>query len=241
MAQPKAYQPQHLLQLQKVLALSQADADAALAITDYKHPDFVNSEVLSILVRNGGSPKHLREMAASSLNRRILWTVVGLRKLNETWGTLLNRPQVLEDTIQTVWVHLLKDSTPVAASEVHFRLFAQGRAMDYLRSLMAKKRSDVSYDQFVSGDLDDEPFVARIADDDAPGPEETALREELRKSLYAAYMALPKKQRNAVYYRLDEGHSWKQVAEFMKCSEPTANKHYDAGIAALLGVHNDAQ
>jgi DNA-directed RNA polymerase specialized sigma24 family protein len=238
-AQSKSHQAHHLHQLQELLALPKGALQAALAITNHRDPGFVANEVLAILVRAPTTAKSLRELAAGALSRRIISLVLALIKVDELWRALLARPGVVEETVQTVWKNLLADPGPIASCEVYFGLFAQSRAKDYLRGLTAKKRSTPSYDNLDDEDDDSDPAVQRIADD-APGPDEDALRCQLRDRLVDAYVNLPKLQRDAVYYRLEQERGWKEVAAFLKCSEPTATKHYCAGIATLLRIYHDA-
>jgi DNA-directed RNA polymerase specialized sigma24 family protein len=238
-AQSKSHQAPHLHQLQELLALPKSELHAALVIKNHRDAGFVANEVLAILVRAPTTAKGLRELAAGALTRRIISLVVALIKVDELWRTLLARQGVLEETVQTVWQKLLADAGPVASCEIYFGLFAQSRAKDYLSSLMAKKRSAPSYDNLDAEGDDSDPALQRIADD-APGPDEEAMRELLRDRLFDAYVNLPKLQRDAVYYRLEQERGWKEVAAFLKCSEPTATKHYRSGIDTLLRIYHDA-
>jgi len=239
MPQPKVHHAQHDKQLLNLLALSKDGARAALEIDTHQDPHFVASEVLSRVVRGKEGPDWLRELAATRLHRRIIKGVEGLTRKKAAWHRLLGRSDVLEDTVGAVWERLLSDPAKVANSEVYFGPFVQSSAIDYLRGLFALKRSTPSYEDLKppASDSDQaESFIDRIAGADEDGPEATAIRDALHGKINAAYLALPKSERLAVYFRLEQGYSWAEVTVFMSCSEPTARKYYKNGLKTLLGA-----
>lgn len=235
----RQHQPQHLAALQNLWSLPPDQAYALIAIDDHTQPNHVPSEVLAILVRSSSSHgSRMREEAAAALTHRAFRYVSGMIHGTERWRFFRGRDDVIEDAVSTVLLNLLADTSPISNSEVRFGVFIKERTVDFLRSLMTQKASQPSYHAFAEQpDEDGRSDSFRDGVEDAAGetPEEVALREQLHARVEAAYLALPRMERLAVYFRLEQGEPWKRVAEFLDCSIPTARTHYDAGFEKLTG------
>jgi len=228
----------HLQQLQALRLLSDEDVQKALSITDFNASGYVASEVLAIIVRSpSGRKTHLYRAAAECLHHRIFKGVYGLLKAGTPWERFRGDAQTVEDTVMSIWEALLDQPNVMSNAERYFRVFLKNRTIDHLRSLITLKASQPSYDGFKPPDPDAEgtSYVHSVADDDEDGPLETAIRDHQNARIQAAYLALPREERNAVYYRLEQEQPWQQVAEFLQCSIPTARARYRAGVEKLKG------
>jgi RNA polymerase sigma factor (sigma-70 family) len=71
--------------------------------------------------------------------------------------------------------------------------------------------------------------------------EESAFQDHLENSAWAALLALPPRQREAIVYRVAWSWSVRQTAEAMKCREGTVKAHVHAGLRTMrarLGALN---
>ena len=227
----------HQAQLDSIPSLATSELPRRFGI-DHHHADHIASEVLATLVLNRvGQASGLTDTAAEALIKRIQ-SLVGKR-----WQGMKRRPEVLrrgsqafEDVLDYVWDKLLEEKGPFSNAEYRFAVFVRDRVDDFLRHLRAEKNSMDSVDG-MGGDDACATFTADdIADENAEAPEEALMRKQQSAKVNQALMVLPKRERDAFYFREEFKYEWAKVAELLACSVPTARKYRDQAMEKLKGA-----
>lgn len=230
-------QLKHEEQLKSIEGVDPIEVIRRINISDYKSPDYLDSEVLAALIRN-----RVHELsgvvneAAVILNKRIQIHV--RRYLNAFWIGMEDRDNtVVENTICYVWDKLLEDEG-ISNCEVYFVVFVRNRVEDYMRHLLAKKNSMESLDAMVVKDDEgnQSSILDKIYDEDTETPEEILMHVQQSAALRGMLMSLPQMERNAFYFRIECQYNWGKVADFLECSIPTARQHLRRSIEKLQGV-----
>jgi len=227
----------HQAQLDNIPSLPASELQRRFGL-DHNHADHVASEVLATLVLNRiGQARGVTDAAAEALINRIQ-SLVGKR-----WQGMKSRPEVLrrggqafEDVLDYVWDKLLEEKGPFSNAEYRFAVFVKDRVDDFLRHLRAEKNSMDSVDG-MGGDDDSATLTADdIADENAETPEEALMRKQQSKKVNQVLMGLPKRERDAFYFREEFKYEWVKVAELLGCSVPTARKYRDQAMDKLKGA-----
>lgn len=230
-------EPHHQAQLDSIPSLAAPDLPRRFSL-DHHHPDHIASEVLATVVLNRvGQARGVTDAAAEALIKRIQ-SLVGKR-----WQGMKSRPEVLrrggqafEDVLDYVWDKLLEEKGPFSNAEYRFAVFVKDRVDDFLRHLRTEKNSMDSVDG-MGGDDDSATLTADdIADDDAETPEEALMRKQQSAKVNQVLMDLPKRERDAFYFREEFKYEWAKVAELLDCSVPTARKYRDQAMDKLKGA-----
>lgn len=227
----------HQAQLDSIPSLATSELPRRFGL-DHHHADHIASEVLATLVLNRvGQASGVTDTAAEALIKRIQ-SLVGKR-----WQGMKGRPEVLrrgsqafEDVLDYVWDKLLEEKGPFSNAEYRFAVFVRDRVDDFLRHLRAEKNSMDSVDG-MGGDDACATFTADdIADENAEAPEEALMRKQQSAKVNQALMVLPKRERDAFYFREEFKYEWAKVAELLDCSVPTARKYRDQAMEKLKGA-----
>lgn len=227
----------HQAQLDSIPSLATSELPRRFGL-DHHHADHIASEVLATLVLNRvDQASGVTDTAAEALIKRIQ-SLVGKR-----WQGMKGRPEVLrrgsqafEDVLDYVWDKLLEEKGPFSNAEYRFAVFVRDRVDDFLRHLRAEKNSMDSVDG-MGGDDARATFTADdIADDNAESPEEALMRKQQSAKVNQALMVLPKRERDAFYFREEFKYGWAKVAELLDCSVPTARKYRDQAMEKLKGA-----
>jgi hypothetical protein len=203
----------------------------------HTEPQHISSEVLATIVRSHlGRPRGIADAAVAMLNERIQ-LIAGAR-----WRAAKDRPEVQRrgnqafiDAIDYVWMQFFEDKAVVSNSEVRFGVFVRDRLDDFLRHLRADMNSMDSVDGLETGEQETS-IVESLEDVDGERPDEVLERKQLTEATIKALMALPKKHRDAFYFRAEQEYEWNKVAELLRCSVPTARSYYDKALESLKGV-----
>lgn len=214
-----------------------------LAITDYHDPDYVPSEVLVSMVKlRFRKDTRLLDAIVPKLHGRI---VAMVRKFfSAGTGFLRGGDAVQEEAVSSVWVEVATDQTPVGQgfAEQRFGMFVRRRLVDFVRQARAEERGTVLLSQLAPQNVegDQVPFEENIEGDEDDGPESEAQRNQLRDRLMGMLVNdVRDEEKQAVYYRLEQGYPWKTAAKFMNCTIPTARKYYASGVKRLLEELDD--
>lgn len=231
---------------QKVLeqAAQQSDDELRqrLEVKDYSDPAFLPSEVLvSFFKLQFGRASGLLDAVIGKLNGRILGLV---KKLLETRGKgLRGADQLEEDATNAVWEALLKDKEPVGRgfAEIRLLLFVKRRLSDFVAASRTQQGEAVLMSALdeMEENGEEASFEDTVAGDKSDQPENEAMRKQLKMRLTQMLaIDMPKKEKLAVYFRLEQDYDWKKTADLMGLTIPTARKYYALGVKRLLGEMN---
>ena len=229
--------PNHEQQLKTVYSLDDpGELKHRIGIGDYQMAGYLASEVLATLIRSRyRESERVVDEAVVELNRRIQILVGRRLRGMSAWGDVVKRSSTMvEDTIDYVWEKLIDDISPVSNCEVRFAVFVQNRVDDFMRHQLRLKNSMQSVDALV---MPDEEGGETEAEDvsEAETPEELVIRSQTTANVRLALKVLPRMERNAFYFRTMSQYEWKEVAQFLGCSIPTANQHHRRALTKLLG------
>jgi DNA-directed RNA polymerase specialized sigma24 family protein len=233
----------HQRTLEQASQQSEDELRDRLGVEGYNDPNYLPSEVLVSFVKlQFGRASGLLDAIVARLNGRILALV---RKFLKTRaGALRGGDKVEEDATNSVWVALAANDEPVgeAFAEVRFLPFVHRRLTDFVRQARRQQGDSVLFCQLDPKTVDGEDvaFEDTLAADAADQPESEVARNQLRERLTRLLTTeMPKKEKLAVYFRIELGYDWKKAAELMDCSVPTARKYYALGVQRLLGELDD--
>lgn len=226
---------QHQADLAAALDQQESGLRARLAIRDYQSPDYLASEVLVSLIRlRHGAPEGVGAAIVEVLNSR-LTSLAG--SFFAKHGKPRQGESIVEEAVNAVWVAVLAAQEPVGDSfaEMRFLPFVSARLTDLVRRAIVRDRNTVATAELAPIGQDGEitSFEESIPIDGEDQPEKEFERKRLMTRLAADMAALSKKERIAVYFRLECQFEWRRIAELMDCSIPTARKHYKDGYARL--------
>lgn len=229
----------HQKVLEQAAQQSEDELRQRLDVKDYRDPAFLPSEVLVSFVKlQFGRASGLLDTIIGKLNSRILGLI---EKLLETRGKgICGSDQLAEDVTNEVWEALLKDTKPVGRSfaEIRFLVFVKRRLSDFLAAARTQQGDAVLMSELDAKVEDGEevPFEDIVAGDKGDQPENEAMRNQLKERLtHMLAIDMPKKEKLAVYFRLELDYDWKKTADLMGCTIPTARKYYALGVKRLLG------
>lgn len=228
----------HDKQLKSIEDVEPTELIRRIKIVRFDAADFLDSEVLASIIRNRhqNSAGVVNE-ATVVLNKRIQ-VLVGKRLRSVTWiGMAFRGSTVIEDTIDYVWDALL-DGEGLSNCEVYFAVFVRDRVDDYMRHLLSQKNSMESVDAWTVANEDggSTPFIDSVENEDAETPEEILIRTRLTAAMRGKLLSLPQAERDAFFLRIECLYEWKEVAEFIGCSIPTARQHLERGLKKLQGA-----
>jgi hypothetical protein len=232
--------PTHQANLNAVLKLTTQEIRRRLDIEDYRDSDYVASEVLVSMIRaRFGKSSGLLDRAGAVLYKRLMKLISSYFAKNPNWRPVIDSSsETLKEASSTCWLALLSDTNPVTFAEVRFLPWVEARTLDFLRQQVAHKNQTLSLETMGNKENDGEmvAFANLLEDDEEDEPEAVFDRQQLEARLNAKWWSLEPLARKAVYYRLECEYEWKKVAEFLKCSVPTARKHYKTGLKQLEGA-----
>lgn len=232
--------PRHEECRNALVQLVPAEIRRRIAVQDRTDPDYVSSEVLSSLVRVRYGGAAVLDVAARALYARVMSGVERYLRQNPKWDALAaSSSETVAEATSSAWAALITDKAPVSLAEVRFWPFIEARALDYLRAQLAHKNTMVVPLETM-GATDEEgnevAFENTLAADEDEQPEAMLQRKLLAEALHKAYVEMPAIERRAVFMRLECQYGWDEVARLLKCSVPTARKHYNNGVARLMGA-----
>lgn len=152
---------------------------------------------------------------------------------NQVYGLclrMLGSPQAAEDAAQEAFISAFRNVGRMRGESVRPWLLriASNACIDEHRR--RRRRPQVSLDVASQEDEPERPL--EVADPSA-GPEQQALRGELREALQAELLSLPSDQRLAVILCDVEGLSYDEIATTMKSSVGTVKSRISRGRARL--------
>lgn len=238
----------HQKTLEKAEQQPEEELRRRLGIKNYKDPDFLPSEVLSSFIKlRFGKTSRLLDVTISTLTARVVILVE--RFFKKSPGVLRGYDEAKKDAAATVVAAIVADQKPLGCgfAEIRFAPFVECRLLDFVEKERGEERETKVFSDLSPGkvDGDDEgeevPFEQTVAGSAADQPEDEAYRNEMKEGLARAFAIMPKLEKLAVYFRLEQRYKWEKTAQLMKCSVPTARKYYDQGIARLNGEMDDEQ
>lgn len=229
--------PNHEKRLAGVRALPLSEAKRQIALTDYRLPDFVPSEILATLVRV--RQPGLVEAAAEALHRRVVARATARVLRVDTWREAAeNDSETIRDAVDHFWEKFLEDRQAVCNAEVRFEVYLKNRVDDYMRSKFTMKNSQPSVD--ASPIIDDDGNITSVAsqleDPNGASPEDILLADELSAAVFSSLMRMPRDERNAYVFRIMQEFDWAKTAALLKCSVPTARELLNRCLKKLQGV-----
>ena len=84
-------------------------------------------------------------------------------------------------------------------------------------------------------DGDEVEFIDIVKDPNGECPEQATMRGQLSAKITNALMALPRRERNAFYFRVECEYDWRKVADLLTCSVPTARELVKRSLEKLRG------
>jgi hypothetical protein len=231
--------PIHDRRLQQVLLLDPQECKRQIAITDYRQPDYVASEVLASVIRaRFGASNSVLSAATEALHRRVVEGAETRIRTKGAWRRLeQNNNVVVAEAISYFWEKFLDDEQVVCNAEVRFAVYLKNKVDDYMRHLLTEENTRPSVDDM--GGMDENgqevDFIDTVEDANGESPQEAAMRGQLSTKIVNALMSLPRRERNAFYFRVECAYEWKKVAALLKCSIPTARKLVEASVEKLKG------
>ncbi len=235
--------PNHERRLRQLLELSPEDCKRQIAITDYRQPDYVASEVLASLIRvRFGATTGILTAATEALHRRVVTGAEVRIRGKEAWHKLArNSSEVIAEAIAYFWDKFVHDQQSVCNAEVCFAVYLRNKVDDYMKHLLTNENTMESIDDMEAEDEDGEEvkFITMVKDPNGTSPEQIAIRGQLSTKITSALMALPRRERNAFYFRVECEHDWQQVADLLECSVPTARKLVKRSLEKLQGALDD--
>lgn len=226
----------HEAELNKIATLSEEQLLRRIQL-DHTEAGHIPSEVLATIVRTHfGRAAGVSAAAVATLNRRIQ-LIVGKR-----WQGAKERPEVerrggqaFADAIDYIWLKFFEDKALLSNAEVRFGVFVQNRLDDFLRHLRTEMNSMDSVDG-MEEIQEGVSIIEGLQDPNGETPEEALARKQLSAATVKALMTLPRQQRDAFYFRAELKYEWKQVAELLRCSVPTARNRYELALKTLNEV-----
>ena len=210
-----------------------------VALTNYKDPDYVASEVLAALIRvRFGQDSGQLAAAINALNGRVVALAGKNIHTHPVWASLAARnSELVSDAISYFWDKLLSDAQELSNAEVRFAVYVANRTDDFMRQQLNFGNSMSSSDDMDHGDEDGNStrLVDTLVDEEGETPEEHAIRAQTTERVMKLMMGLPRIERNAFYLRQELEYEWSKVAELLGCSVPTARKHYQSCVDKLKG------
>ncbi|AOJ02442.1 hypothetical protein WS70_11900 [Burkholderia mayonis] len=212
----------HEAELKQIAALPEEQLLRRIQL-DHTEVGHVPSEVLATIVRTHfGRAAGVIAAAVAMLNRRIQ-LIVGKR-----WQGAKDRPEVerrggqaFTDAIDYIWLKFFEDKAPLSNAEVRFGVFVRDRLDDFLRHLRTEMNSMDSVDGMQEAH-EGAAILEGLEDPDGESPEEALEKKQLSAAAVKALMNLPRQERDAFYFRAELRYEWKQVAQLLRCSVPTA-------------------
>lgn len=235
--------PLHQKRLEEILKLPPSDVKIQISIEDYRTPGYVSSEVLASIVRTGyGKATGVLDVAAAMLLRRVIVGASLRIRKKSFWREIAEHNNtVLDEAVSYFFEKFFEDTSEVSNSEVRFAIYLENRVDDYMKHLLAQKNSQSSLDAMSTIDEDGQQthYVDTLEDDQAEQPLDFCMRKKLSIDLNDALMKMPKKERNAFYFRYECNYDWKKVAELLGCSIPTARDWVSKCEAKLKEINDD--
>lgn len=231
--------PIHDRRLHQILWLDPQECKRQIAITDYRQPDYVVSEVLASMIRaRFGANNGVLSAATEALHRRVVEGAGTRIRTKEAWRQLEhNNSEVVTEAISYFWDKFLDDEQAVCNAEVRFVVYLKNKVDDYMRHLLTDENTRPSVEDVVGKDEDGDEveFIDTVKDADGESPEEAAMRGQLSTKVMNALMSLRRRERNAFYFRVECEYKWKKVAELLGCSIPTARELVKNSLEKLRG------
>jgi len=231
--------PRHEASRLRLVKLPPADQRRRIGVDDYTNPDYVDSEVLVTIVRaRYGRATGVLDAAAAAIIKRMNVLIQRYFAINPKWHAIVNSSsETLAEATAYAWQILLEDQKEVSFAEIRFLPWIEARAKDYLIQQLAKKNQNQSLEAMGVEDNDGtkSPYLDTVEGDEDDEPYSVAEREQLQARLKEELYSLETPVRRAVFCRLVWQYEWKQIAEILECSVPTARKYYNMGIEKLTG------
>jgi RNA polymerase sigma factor (sigma-70 family) len=231
--------PNHEKRLRELLVLSPEDCKRQIA-TAYRQPGFVPSEVLASLIRvRFGATNGVLSAAAEALHRRVVTGAEARIRTKEAWRKLERKnSEAVAEAIDYFWDKFLHDQQAVCNAEVRFAVYLKNKVDDYMLHLLTKENTMPSVDGMGAKDEDGEEaeFIDVVEDPNGESPEQAAMRGQLTTKMASALVALPRRERNAFYFRVECEYDWKKVADLLECSIPTARELVNKALKNLRGA-----
>ena len=231
--------PNHESRLRQLLYLSTEECKRQMAIADYRQPDYVASEVLASLIRvRFGKMTGVLSVVTEALHRRVVKGAEVRIRGKEAWRELeRNNSEVVADAIAYFWDKFLHDQQAVCNAEVRFAVYLRNKVDDYMIHLLTNENTMESIDDMGAKDEDGDEveFIDIVRDPNGECPEQAAMRGQLSAKVTSALMALPRRERNAFYFRVECDYDWSKVANLLECSVPTARELVKRSLDKLRG------
>jgi RNA polymerase sigma-70 factor (ECF subfamily) len=143
---------------------------------------------------------------------------------------MLGSRQPAEDVAQETFISAYKNVRTMRGPSVKSWLLriASNACIDELRRRQRHPQVSIDYRR-----NSDEPEQAFDLPDDVPGPEQLAMRQEVRSALQAELQALPDDQRLAVILCDIEGLAYEEIAAVMRTSVGTVKSRISRGRTRL--------
>lgn len=236
----KSYQrqPEHELWLAKVFKMDGDQLLAALAIKKYTQADYIPSEVLVTLARNGyGGSARVRNAIAIALNERLVIGFKGYLNRHLIWFKVVTRSSEAQvEGVAYVRERIFRSRAEVSFAEVRFGKFIGMRLLDWFKSQTALKNKVPSVDGELAPTDEDGNQLSladQVPDEVGLSPEAALQQKQLFTNCRSAVLALPDKQRTAVLLCFHQNMTHKEAGMVMGLSESSVQKYVAAALKAL--------
>ncbi len=235
----RRYDPKHQASLKALLELDDSEIKTLVSIVDYRQHKSIASEVLASLIRmEFGKESGLFDAITATLHQRVIKGVQSCLRKKEWVRLGASNSELVEDAAIYFWEKFIENEEAICNAEVRFGIYLQNRVVDYFRSQLAEKNTILSIDKLETVDKDGKKsnFVDSIPDTLENSPEMHAIRTQDSSVLMNILIKLPKKERNAFYFRAECKFDWNKIAKLIGCSVPTARKLFNSSLKKLQGA-----
>lgn len=144
--------------------------------------------------------------------------------------------QVAEDLLQETFERVVR-SADTYEPEAKFTtwLYTIARNLCIDRARKQEGSTEVSIDQPIGDDPDDDAFVDRMADEEASSASVEHDRRTFRRKLEQALDELPEKQREVFVLREFSGLKYREVADVVDAAVPTVKSRMRYALKTLRG------
>lgn len=219
------------------LRLNEVELLRSLKVKKHSDLGFVSTEILVTFARVGyGHSRKCKDQIALALNERIVKALGYFLRINSGWAYSFNvSSESKQEIVSTAWLGVMASKASISFAEVNFLTFIQARFLDWFISQTRLKNSAPSVDEYSAEDENGESLsmVEQVADENAKTPEQQAELKELVDKSQGGVLALPKKQRDAIYYHIECEYTQAVTAKHMGCTEKSVRTYLRLGLETL--------
>ena len=229
--------PSQEIALSGAFLLNEGQLIASLGVKKHSDAGFISTEILITFARGGyGHNRKCKDQIALALNERIVKAFGYFMRINPGWAYSFGMSsESKQEIVSVAWLSIMASKACISFGEVNFLTFINARFLDWFISQTRLKNTAPSVDEFSAEDEDGEhlSLVGQVADENAKSPEQLAELRELIDKSQGGVLALPKKQRDAIYYYIECEYTQDMTAKLMSCTVKSVRTYLKLGLETL--------